>query len=51
MQFTPAQTRRFVVVFMSALFGLAILATVLIVRGWNDPALREHVERMEEINR
>ena len=44
---SPAQTRRFVVGFLVALFGLAILATVLILRGQSDPALQEQVETIE----
>lgn len=44
---SPAQTRRFVVGFLVLLFGLAILATVLILRGQSDPNLQEQVEEIE----
>ncbi len=32
----------------SLLFGLAVVATVLITRGWQDEALQEQVREMEE---
>ena len=44
---TPAQTRRFVVVFLIALFGLAIYATVAILRGQADERLQEQVQEIE----
>ena len=44
---TPAQTRRFVVVFLIALFGLAIYATVAILTGQADSELQEQVREIE----
>lgn len=44
---TPAQTRRFVVVFLLALLGLAAYATVSILSGQADPELQEQVEEIE----
>ena len=44
---TRAQTRRFVVVFLIALFGLAIYATFAILTGQADPELQEQVEEIE----
>lgn len=44
---TRAQTRRFVVVFLIALFGLAIYATVAILNGQSNAELQEQVEVIE----
>lgn len=51
MPLSRKQTRVFTVAFMVMLFGLAILATVLITRGWSDPELQRRVEAMEERRR
>lgn len=40
-------SRAFVAGFLSLLLGLAVLATVLITRGWEDPAMQQRVEQME----
>ena len=44
---SPVQTRRFVVGFLVLLFGLAALATVLILRGQSNTDLQEQVEVIE----
>ncbi len=44
----PRRTRRFVVVLVAVMLGLALLATFLITRGWQDETLVEQVREMEE---
>ena len=44
---SPAQTRRFVVVFLLAMFGLAAYATVSILTGQSDAELQQQVETIE----
>lgn len=51
MALSRSQSRRFVIGFVALMLGLAALATVLIVRGWDDPELQRRVEQMEERRR
>ena len=47
MPLSPTQSRRFVILFVAAMIGLAVLATVLITRGWGDKELQEQVSDLE----
>jgi len=42
------RTRLFVAAFVLVVLALAVLATVLITRGWENEALRERVREIEE---
>ena len=47
MPLSPARNRLFVASFMAFLLGLAVLAAVMITRGWANPTLQEDVRRNE----
>lgn len=40
-------SRAFVAGFVVLMLGLALLATVLITRGWDDPEMQRRVQQME----
>jgi hypothetical protein len=40
-------SRAFVLGFVALMLGLAVLAGVLITRGWADPQMQERVRQME----
>ena len=48
MVLSPKHSRAFVIAMVAIMIGLAILATVLIKRGWNDEGLQELVRQDEE---
>jgi hypothetical protein len=45
---SPRRSRTLVLALVAAVVGLAVLATVLITRGWSDEALQERVQQLEE---
>ncbi len=47
MPLSPTQSRRFVMLFVGLMLGLAVLATVLITRGWGDQDLQDRVSEIE----
>lgn len=47
MPLSPRQSRRFVVAFVGLMLALAVLATVLITRGWADEDVQRRVEQQE----
>lgn len=47
MPLTPRQSKVFVISFLAALAGFIVVATVLILRGQNDPRVQERLERIE----
>jgi len=47
MPLSHPQSRRFVAVFVAAMLGLAVLATVLITRGWADEDVQAQVKQQE----
>ena len=47
MPFTQRQSRFFVTFFLVALVGFIVVATVLILRGQNDPRVRARLDRIE----
>ncbi|MCH7640052.1 MAG: hypothetical protein IH855_11415 [Bacteroidetes bacterium] len=48
MVLSPNRSRAFVLTLVAAMIGLAVLATVLIMRGMNDEKLQEQVRQLEE---
>ncbi|HLT46076.1 MAG TPA: hypothetical protein VK002_02505 [Rubricoccaceae bacterium] len=48
MPLSRRRTRLFVAAFVLVVLALAVLATVLITRGWENEALRERVREIEE---
>lgn len=51
MPLSRSQSRRFVILFIGLILGLAVLATVLITRGWGDEDLQEQVSEQESERR
>ncbi|MEO0558660.1 MAG: hypothetical protein AAF170_10810 [Bacteroidota bacterium] len=47
MPLTPRQSKVFVVSFLAALAGFILIATVLILRGQDDPRVQARLERIE----
>lgn len=47
MQLSPRHSKVFVLSFLAALAGFILVATVLILRGQNDPRVQERLERIE----
>lgn len=47
MPLSPRQSKIFVVSFLAALAGLIVLATVLILRGQDDPRVQARLDRIE----
>ncbi len=45
------QSRRFVLLFVAFMLGLAVLATVLITRGWGNQKLQDQVSDLENERR
>ena len=45
------QSRRFVLLFVAMIVGLAVLATILITQGWADETLQGQVSEIEEERR
>ena len=42
------RTRLLVLVLVAVMLGLAALATVAILNGWNDENLQEHLESLDD---
>ena len=42
------RTRVLVLTLVAVMLGLAALATVVILNGWNDEDLQEHIESLDE---
>ncbi len=48
MPLSPRRSRLLVAAFIAVMLALAVLATVLITRGWEDEGLQERVRALEE---
>lgn len=44
---SPTQSKRLVVTMVALIFGLSLLATVLITRGWGNDTVQRRVEQQE----